>query len=114
MIEKTHKTNNQVTRYHWDIENQLIKVTTHENETAMPSETITYAYDALRRRIEKNINGKIKRYIYDNENILIELDEENAFQRHYVHGQGIDEPLAMVEDNKDTRDNLNDRKTYYY
>ena len=114
MTEKTHKTNKQVTRYHWDIENQLIKVTTHENETALPSKTITYAYDALGRRIEKNINGKSKRYVYDNEDILMEFDEENAFQKYYVHGLGIDDPLAMLKDNEETRNDPMDFKTYYY
>ena len=114
MIERIQKDNNKTTRYEWDIENQLIRVTTHETENAMPSETITYAYDGLGRRIEKNINGKIKRYIYDNEDILMEYDEENALQKYYVHGMGIDNPLAMLIDNKDTREDLNDLKAYYY
>ena len=114
LTEKTHKTNKQVTRYHWDIENQLTQVTNHETETALPSKTITYAYDALGRRIEKNINGKIKRYVYDNEDILMEFDEENAFQKYYVHGLGIDDPLAMLKDNKETRNDPMDFKTYYY
>ena len=112
MIERKHKTSNQTTRYEWDIENQLIKVTTHETESAMPSETITYAYDGLGRRIEKNINGKIKRYIYDNEDILMELDGDNLLQQHYVHGLGIDEPLAMIKN--DFRNGRDNAKTYYY
>ena len=112
MIERIQKDNNKTTRYEWDIENQLIKVTTHETENAMPSETITYAYDGLGRRIEKNINGKIKSYIYDNEDILAEFDEEGLFEKYYVHGMGIDNPLAMLDNEfENGRDNFT---AYYY
>ena len=114
MIERKHKTSNKTTRYEWDIENQLTRVTTHETENAMPSEVVSYAYDAIGRRIEKNINGEIKRYIYDNEDILMEFNEENAFQKYYVQGMGIDNPLAMLVDNKETRNDLEDLKAYYY
>ena len=112
MIERIQKDNNKTTRYEWDIENQLIKVTTHETENAMPSETITYAYDAIGRRIEKNINGEIKRYIYDNEDILMEFDGDNLLQQHYIHGLGIDEPIAMIKN--DFRNGSDNAKTYYY
>ena len=115
LIQKTHKTSKATTKYHWDIENQLIQVTKHGTEEADPSETITYAYDALNRRIEKNVNGQqIKRYIYDNEDILMEFNGDNLFQKYYVHGLGIDNPLAMVEDNLDTGDDLEDVKSHYY
>ena len=112
MIERIQKDNNKTTRYEWDIENQLIKVTTHETENAMPSETITYAYDGLGRRIEKNINGKIKRYIYDNEDILMEFDGDNLLQQHYIHGLGIDDPIAMIKN--DFHNGSDNAKTYYY
>ena len=112
MIERINKTSNKTTRYEWDIENQLIKVTTHETENAMPSEIITYAYDGLGRRIEKNINGKTKSYIYDNEDILAEFDEEGLFEKYYVHGMGIDNPLAMLDNEfENGRDNFT---SYYY
>jgi len=52
-------------------------------------------YDALGRRIEKVVNGVSTRYIYDNEDILFEVDGTGAAQAIYLHGPGIDEPLAM-------------------
>ena len=113
LIQKIHKTSKATTKYDWDIENRLIQVTKHETEDALPSETITYAYDALGRRIEKNINGNIKRYVYDNEDILMEFNKDNLFQKFYLHGLGIDEPLAMLEDNTDTED-TEDLKAHYY
>ena len=114
LIQKTHKTTKATTKYAWDIENRLIQVTKHESEDALPSETITYAYDALGRRIEKNINGNIKRYVYDNKDILMEFNGENFFQKFYLHGLGIDDPLAMIEDNTDTREDTEDLKVHYY
>jgi len=35
------------------------------------------------------------RYIYDNEDILLELDGSNNIVTRYTHGPGIDEPLVM-------------------
>jgi RHS repeat-associated protein len=49
----------------------------------------------LGRRIEKNVNGKITRYVYDNEDIILEYDGENRLVAEYIHGPGIDEPISM-------------------
>ncbi len=54
--------------------------------------------------IEKNVNGVITRYVYDREDILFELDGNNNIITEYVHGPGIDEPIAMLRNNQ----------TYYY
>jgi RHS repeat-associated protein len=65
---------------------------------------ISYKYDGLGRRIEKNVDGKITRYVYDNEDIILEYDGEGNLIAEYIHGPGIDEPLMMKRDNQ----------TYYY
>ena len=106
LTQKTHKTTKATMTFDWDIENRLIQVTKHETEKALPSETITYAYDALGRRIEKNINGNIKRYVYDNEDILMEFNGDNLYQKFYLHGLGIDDPVAVFDDSIE--------KIYYY
>ena len=55
---------------------------------------------------------KIKSYIYDNEDILAEFDEEGLFEKYYVHGMGIDNPLAMLDNEfENGRDNFT---AYYY
>ena len=114
LIQKTHKTTKKTTRYEWDIENRLIRVTKHETENALASETITYSYDALNRRIEKNVNGEIKRYVYDNEDILFEFNGDNLFKKFYVHGQGIDNALAMVEGDLQAEAGSEDITAHYY
>ena len=54
-----------------------------------------YRYDALGRRIEKDVSGVVTRYILDNEDNLLEFDGSNVLQARYTHGPGIDEPLIM-------------------
>ena len=62
------------------------------------SNTANYKYDGLGRRIEKEVIAGITavtRYVYDNEDILLELDGANNVLARYTHGPGIDEPLIM-------------------
>jgi len=60
----------------------------------------TYKYDPFGRRIEKNVNGTITKYLYDNEDILLEYDATNTVMARYTHGPGIDEPFAMEKNNQ--------------
>ena len=60
--------------------------------------TVNYKYDGLGRRVEKEVIGgttNVTRYVYDNEDILLELDGNNNIVARYTHGPGIDEPLVM-------------------
>jgi len=78
-----------VTTYTWDAQEQLIQITFPDSTTA------SYAYDGLGRRIEKNVNGTITRYIYDGEDIVLEYDGTNTFRARYSHGDQTDQPLAL-------------------
>jgi YD repeat-containing protein len=75
LIKRVDKATGNITTYTYDAENQLILV-------------ISYKYDGLGRRIEKNVNGKITRYVYDNEDIILELDAQNSILATYIHGPG--------------------------
>ena len=60
--------------------------------------TANYKYDGLGRRVEKDVvsaTTKVTRFIYDNEDILLELDGSNNILSRYTHGPGIDEPLIL-------------------
>jgi RHS repeat-associated protein len=92
LISKTQVATSQVTSYSYDAENQLISLQS-------PGVSAQYKYDGLGRRIEKAINSSpFTRYIYDNEDILLEYNGSNALQARYTHGVGIDEPLMMERD----------------
>jgi RHS repeat-associated protein len=60
----------------------------------------SYKYDPLGRRIEKNINETITKYLYDKEDIIAAYDGNNQLVAHYIHGPGIDEPIAMVRNSQ--------------
>ncbi|MFH1021007.1 MAG: DUF6531 domain-containing protein, partial [Pseudomonadota bacterium] len=86
--------------YEYDLENRLVmasKVGEHG------SRNISFKYDPFGRRIEKRVEdaehgesgARITTYVYDNEDIVLEISG-NAASR-YVHGPGIDEPLAMEQ-----------------
>jgi RHS repeat-associated protein len=88
LTSKTSKANGEVTTYTYDGENQLIRV-------ERPGVIAEYRYDALGRRIEKVVNGVSTRYLYHNEDIVVELDATGTVQGMYLHGPGIDEPLGI-------------------
>lgn len=72
------------TTYSWDFENRLTAV-------RLPSgTTVNFKYDPLGRRIQKNTSL----YIYDHSNLIQESDSAGNLLARYVHGPGIDQPLA--------------------
>jgi RHS repeat-associated protein len=91
MTRKTAKIGGAVTTYDYDAENKLIRVGT-------AGKTVNYKYDGLGRRVEKeviDVGTATTRYVYDNEDILLELNGANSIVARYTHGPGIDEPLIM-------------------
>ena len=84
--------------YFYNYENRLIKVERTEGASVIVA---NYSYDPFGRRIEKKVteNGSTTttRFFYDNEDILFEYDENGSIGNQYVHGPGIDEPLALIQ-----------------
>ena len=90
LATKTSKANpTQITTYTWDAQDQLVQIDFPDATNA------TYKYDGLGRRIEKNVNGTITRYVYDGEDIFLEYDGTNTFVARYSHGDQVDQPLAV-------------------
>jgi YD repeat-containing protein/YVTN family beta-propeller protein len=88
LTSKTNRTSAEVTTYTYDAENQLVRVD-------RPGTIAEYRYDALGRRIAKVVNGVSTRFVYDNEDMVAEVDTGGSVRALYAHGPGIDEPLAM-------------------
>ena len=91
-IRKTNKVTGLSTHFEYDAENRLIGIVPED------ARGVHYRYDGLGRRIEKDVSGVVTRYLYDNEDILLELDGGNNIVARYSHGPGIDEPLIMERD----------------
>ena len=89
----------------------MVKQEGHENKT------VTFKYDPFGRRVEKKVThtssplvgedrgeggeAKTYTYVYDNEDIILEYQTKTDDGRtktemtRYIHGPGIDEPLAI-------------------
>lgn len=76
----------------YDPEDQLTQVSLPDGTTA------SYRYDGLGRRIEKCVTSTCTRYVYDQEDILLEFDGTNTLTARYLHGPGIDQPVGILMD----------------
>ncbi len=86
--------------YTWNGANQLTEAKLVDDGATL--RTVTFKYDPFGQRIEKKtVDGTVTTthsYLYDGEDIALEYvdDGSTTTTTHYVHGPGIDEPLAMV------------------
>ena len=77
------------TTYAYDFENRLIAITFPDGTGA------AYLYDALGRRIQKNVNGTVTNYLYDEMDVLLELSQSGAMLARYTRGPNVDQMLTM-------------------
>ena len=103
LVERINKQNNEKLLLEWDNQNQLTRV---ENLKGTVSQyEIFTRYDSANRRIETQYVNKIdstknytRKLVYNKEDVILELDENDKPIAFYIHGVGIDEPLAMMRD----------------
>jgi YD repeat-containing protein len=56
----------------------------------------SYGYDALGRRVQRvDGNGSVARYLYDGDDLLMELNASGQPIREYTHNPGVDRPHAV-------------------
>jgi RHS repeat-associated protein len=97
LIERVRKTTGVMTSYSFDDENRLIRIES-------PEKVVGIKYDPFGRRIEKNVNGRITRYVYDGANMVLEYGPNDRIKSRYIHSLMVDEPLALERG----------REVYYY
>jgi RHS repeat-associated protein len=95
LVEQEDRNSGEVKRFEWDPEDRLTQITFHPSSVSPPNSTVLYAYDALDRRIFKDIDGTTGGYTYDGEDILFESDSGNTVTASFTHGPASDEPLLM-------------------
>lgn len=83
-----------ITNYTWDARNQLVAIDGFDDK-CQPVNAV-FRYDALGRRIEKTVNGKAINYLYDNLDIVQEI-ENGTVTVNYIRTLNIDEPLARIK-----------------
>jgi RHS repeat-associated protein len=96
LTQRTVKPDQETLKFYYNAENQLTKIEKLEHPTSSPYSTITYSYDGLGRRIQKNIDGTKTKWVYDNEDISQEYDGSNNVTGKFTNGPGIDEPISLT------------------
>jgi RHS repeat-associated protein len=90
------------TTFRWDARNQLVAINGYASAltSSLTCETLSasFKYDALGRRIEKTIDGRVIEYFYDGSDIVQEI-EGGVVTASYLRTLYIDEPLARLTPN---------------
>ena len=93
------------TAFAYDIENRL--------KSASGAKTATLKYDPYERLYEV-VGASTTRFVYDGDAMIVERNGSNTLLRRYVHGRGMDRPLAWYEgagvSDADRRDLIPDRQ----
>jgi RHS repeat-associated protein len=82
----------------WNNLGQLVQVTTNGVVTS-------YGYDGWGRRIRKSTGTQSTRYVYDDDDLVAELNGAGILQREFVYHPGTDRPHSMRR---------SDGATFYY
>ncbi len=77
--------------YIYNYENRLKRIDFSDGGYAQ------YKYDAAGRRIEKNVDGTVTKYLYDGTRLLAEYDGSDQLLRNYYYGPGDINPSILSE-----------------
>jgi RHS repeat-associated protein len=61
-----------------------------------PGVVAEYVYGPLGRRLRKTVNGGVKEFRYDGEDLILEMDEKDSVVASYCFGGGIDNTLSIT------------------
>jgi RHS repeat-associated protein len=103
-VPPTHDANGNLTaashwQYTYDSDNRPKTAVSTDLATAVNA-SLTYDAQGRLRQTQINIGGtnKVSQLLYDGVDLVAEYDTtNNALQRRYVHGPGVDEPLVWYE-----------------
>jgi RHS repeat-associated protein len=88
MVSKTDSANSATTGYQWDARGRLKQVT-------LPgSQTVSYNYDALGRRVSRTAFGVTTAFLYDGQDVVLDRGGDGTSTR-YLNGLDIDEKLRQ-------------------
>jgi len=95
---KYNKLTNTTSKYTFNSRNQLVsyKQLDDANQT---TKTLSYTYDAFGRRVSKTEDGVTQKYLYDGDDIVAILDDQNQVIATITHDESIDTPLSITNAN---------------
>jgi RHS repeat-associated protein len=97
LIKRTEDATGAYRVFEWDYRNRLVKVTDF-TAANVATQVVRYTYDALNRRIAKDVNGTVTRFVYDRDDVLLEFTGGGtAPSMRYLHGPAVDQVLAQED-----------------
>jgi len=95
---KYNRLTNTTSNYTFNSRNQLVSYEQldENNETI---KTLEFTYDAFGRRVRKTEDGITQKYLYDGDDIIAILDNQNQVIATITHDESIDTPLSITNAN---------------
>jgi RHS repeat-associated protein len=97
LVEEKNTTTGETKKYYYDSENRLTAYEHYPAVTSPADITATYTYDIFGRRLQKNVNGVVTNFSWEDDNLAYELDAAYQPIRRYVYGAGKDDVEGYVE-----------------
>jgi RHS repeat-associated protein len=82
-------TNDGSSSFVYDAENRLV--------SASGAKNASLGYDPLGRLFQTESGGVTTQFLYDGDELVAEYDGSGSLQRRFVHGAGVDDPIAWYE-----------------
>jgi RHS repeat-associated protein len=97
LLTKQDRTSGARVVYHWNESMELVRVDRYANGTATtPTSSVSFAYDALRRRMQRTANGVTEVFIHDRANRIGSVNTAGGPIERITHSYRGDEPLAIT------------------
>ena len=96
----------------YSAENQLLRV-----EDSVTQMTANYSYGPGARRVRKEVNGTITRFIHAGRMEIAEYDGSGNILRRYIPGPGVDQRIALIDCGTSANcvaNELNTNTQYYF
>jgi len=94
LVTKTRLNTGEVTIYSYNAFDQLMSIDLQDDMGTTISLT-TYAYNAMGRRISKNVNGKVTKYVHQSDRLVASYDGSDNLLATYLHGPEPNMVLSM-------------------
>jgi RHS repeat-associated protein len=96
MTSERNKLTSETKRYYWDSESRMVKYEHLASDISPMDTTALYKYDIYGRRIQKDVNGSVINFMWEGDNVSLELDSANQPIRKYFTEMGMDDYFAHL------------------
>ena len=97
LVEERDRATTETKRYYYNSGNRLVKYEHYPSDIQPADMVATYAYDIYGKRLQKTVNGIVTHFLWEGDNLAMELDGNFTPIRRYVYGMGKDSAEGHVE-----------------